>query len=55
MKSCKNCDRFPFCKFQDICIYQENDTTKTYNDYWIKRKTTKLNKVEEGFFEFEKI
>lgn len=40
-KRCTNCGRFPFCEFQNICIYNAKDLKETYLDYWIKREVEK--------------
>lgn len=39
-KRCTNCDRFPFCEIQKLCIWNKDnrDLTQTYLDYWIKRE-----------------
>lgn len=43
-KRCTNCDRFPFCQVQNLCIYNATDSTKSYVDYWIKRQDKEINK-----------
>ena len=47
MRRCTNCGKFPFCK------KSENNVAC---DDWIKRDAEmKLNKAEDGYFEFERL
>lgn len=44
-RKCTNCDRFPFCDYQEYCIYNSQDLTKSYLDYWIKRQDKNITKI----------
>lgn len=48
-KRCTNCGKYPFCERIENAG-EENDC-----QYWNKREITMLNRVDEGYFEFEKI
>lgn len=46
---CTNCGKYPFCEKVKKAS-EENDCNE-----WHKRDVTMLNRVEEGYYEFEKI
>ena len=49
-KRCTNCEKYPFCEW-----IEEAGSSKDC-EKWRKRKgEMKLNKVESGYFEFEKM